>query len=338
MKHLPFKLSKKGKFWHYIIHINGQRKRGSTKATSKELAVLHANKIYNDLYQKGHGLATPKMQIKDFVDEHIRQGRNILSSEWLYTKERTLANFLAFLHDLRVSALNEITLEHLEAYKALQLKKNRPTTVSNIMKVIGALLNHAHRLDFIQKNPIVQLSKISGIQRNKKRFLSKSEIEVVLDATKGTYLEDFVLTAIYTGLRRRELIHLEYDDVDITKKLLYVSNKEQHQTKSRKERVLPLHKKLWPVFEKRRDGLCFPYRGRLIQEDTASRNFKSMVLKAGLEDVGLHTLRHTFVSHCLMSGVSMWEVSRWAGHSSSYITELYGHLCPDRREIDRLEI
>ncbi len=85
-------------------------------------------------------------------------------------------------------------------------------------------------------------------------------------------------------------------------------------------------------------GLCFPYDGRAILENTASRNFKDLVNKAGLEDVDLHTLRHTFISHCLMLGVSMWEVSQWAGHSNSYVTELYAHLCPNRREVDRLDI
>lgn len=237
-----------------------------------------------------------------------------------------------------MESLDEIKLKHLERYKAFRLERNKPKTVSNIMMVIGALLNHALRLEYIDKNPFTRLSKTRGIERNKKRFLSREEIEVVLNATKGTYLENFVLVAVCTGLRRRELIHLEFSDVDFERHLLYVRNKEGFQTKSRKERVVPLHIKLWPFFEKKRVGLCFPYRGRLIQEDTASRNFKEMVTKVGLKDVGLHTLRHTFISLCLMDGISMWEVSRWAGHSSSDITELYGHLCPNRREIDRLEI
>lgn len=339
MEHLPYKLKKKGKFWHYTIHINGQRKRGSTKSTSRDLAVRYANKAFNDLYQRGHALSTPKISLRDMVGKHMeRCGMKNLAPEWLYTKELTLNNFIDFVRNRGISRVNQLKPEDFEDYMGLQLKKNKPVTVKNIMKVIKALMNDACRLGYIQKNPMDDLPRIDGIKKNRKRFLSKIEIGVVLDAVNGMYLENFVLTAIYTGLRRRELIHLEFGDVDFHKKLLYVRNKEGFQTKSRRERVLPLHKKLWPFFKEKNSGLCFPYEGRIANEDTATRNFKTMIGRAGVEDVGLHTLRHTFVSHCLMSGVSIWEVSKWAGHASSYVTELYGHLCPDRREIDRLDI
>ena len=334
----PYSLKKVGKYWHYDFRVNGERYRGSTKAVSKELAVRYADNYYLELYEAGSNLSNEKKDIKSFIVEHVRQGLHSLSPDWLYTKERTLEKFRDFLHGMRVYELSEIQLEHLEAYKTLQLEKNRPSSARNTMQVISTMLNHAAKHDYIRKNPALQLSKIKGIEKNKKRFLSKDESKAVLVATKGTYLAMFVLVAIYSGLRRRELIHLEFSDVDFKKKLLYVRNKGGYQTKSRKERVLPLHRELWSFFKGKSEGLCFPYEGRIIQEDTASRNFKTMMTNAGLDDVGLHTLRHTFVSHCLMSGVSMWEVSRWAGHSSSYVTELYGHLEPDRREIDRLDI
>ena len=140
-------------------------------------------------------------------------------------------------------------------------------------------------------------------------------------------------------MRRRELIHLEYQDIDINRKLVHVRNKTHFTQKSRKERVFPLHRKLLPIFEGNKPGYCFLYEGsKIIQEDTASRNFKELMLKIGLTDVGLHILRHTFVSQCLMAGISMWEVAKWVGHSTTHVTELYGHLCPERREIDKLHI
>jgi integrase len=71
--------------------------------------------------------------------------------------------------------------------------------------------------------------------------------------------------------------------------------------------------------------------------NVVTRSFVDITRKQGLKDVTVHTLRHTFISHCLMHGLSPWEVGKWVGHSSVYITELYGHLSPDRREIDRLK-
>ncbi|MBC6930371.1 MAG: hypothetical protein DWB56_15685 [Candidatus Jettenia sp.] len=75
---------------------------------------------------------------------------------------------------------------------------------------------------------------------------------------------------------------------------------------------------------------CFKKDGKIIHEDRASRDFIALVEKVGLTDIGLHTLRHTFISQCLMAGISIWEVAKWVGHSTAYMTELYGHLCPNR--------
>lgn len=96
-------------------------------------------------------------------------------------------------------------------------------------------------------------------------------------------------------MRRSELINLKYEDMDIKRKPIYVRNKDEFQTKSRKERVLPMHQKLFKTFSKPENGYCF------------------------------------------MNNISPWEAGKWVSHSSVYITELYGHLCHDRRKIDRLE-
>ncbi|MBI5795896.1 MAG: hypothetical protein HZA47_06210 [Planctomycetes bacterium] len=47
---------------------------------------------------------------------------------------------------------------------------------------------------------------------------------------------------------------------------------------------------------------------------------------------------HSHTSHAPMFGISIWEVAKWLGYSTTYVTELYGYLCPERREIDRLDI
>ena len=116
-----------------------------------------------------------------------------------------------------------------------------------------------------------------------------------------------------------------------------MKNKEEFQTKSRKERVFPIHKKLFKLFNKKKSGYCFTReQGVKLNKDVVTRTFTGIVRKLELKDVTLHTIRHTFISHSLMAGVSIWEVAQWVGHSTSHMTELYGHLCTDRREIDKL--
>jgi site-specific recombinase XerD len=50
---------------------------------------------------------------------------------------------------------------------------------------------------------------------------------------------------------------------------------------------------------------------------------------AGLSDVRIHDLRHTFASLLVNKGVSLYEVQTLLGHSSMQMTQRYAHLAPD---------
>ncbi len=341
-----YKIYKRNKTYHYYFRLNNIVYRGSTKTHSRELAKEFIQKIYNEIYLNQYNIKSSKVKISDFIEHHLEVKSNTISRDWSYTKECLLKKFLTYTQEIGLNYLSNIELKHLEDYQTNLLKTKKPKSVKNEIKVIGSMLNHALKSGYIKENPAklldsitIEKNKITNIGKSKQRFLTPNEIIKVFKAVSGTYLENLVLTALYSGMRRRELIHLEYEDIDYKKKLIYVRNKADFKTKSRKERVVPLHKNLFPLFKKKKSGYCFLYDdNRLIQEDTATRNFKQWCEEAKVLNVGLHTLRHTFISYSLMAGVSTWEVGQWAGHSSDYITEQYGHLCPKRREIDKFTI
>ena len=56
------------------------------------------------------------------------------------------------------------------------------------------------------------------------------------------------------------------------------------------------------------------------------KQFQSVVKKAGLKDVTLHTCRHTFASTLVRSGIDLVTVARLMGHSTTRMTEKYSHL------------
>jgi integrase len=80
----------------------------------------------------------------------------------------------------------------------------------------------------------------------------------------------------------------------------------------------------------------FTYRGHRIKYMDAT--LKKVVKRAGLENVTLHTLRHTFASHLVMAGVSLMEVQQLMGHRSYETTLQYAHLSEDhvKKQVNRL--
>jgi len=146
------------------------------------------------------------------------------------------------------------------------MKSGKPKTAKNHLTTIASMFNHAVERDYIHKNPAKnkKLMRFSQIQKNKVRFLFKYEIKLILNAVKDTFLYELVLCGIYTGMRRSELINLEFEDIGYKRKLIYVRNKEEFQTKSRKERVFPMHKKLFKLFNNKKNEYCFT-RGRLCE-------------------------------------------------------------------------
>lgn len=335
---MNYSLKKRGKHYHYYFRINKKRFRGSTDTETKEYAKKFVESLYKQHYFNKYKISNAKTRIDEFIDYHLENTQINISKDWHYTKTCLLKMFFNYIQEKNLNYLDEIEFSHVEAYKAKLLKSSKPKTAKNNLMVVSTLLNHAVKLGHIQENPVKELDPIRQIQKNKKRFLSKDEIKIVLNAVKDTCLFDLVRCGIYTGMRRGELINLEFEDVDYKGKLIYVRNKEEFQTKSRKERVLPIHQKLFTFFKGKKKGYYFTNdKGEQFKKQFVTVKFVEIANSLKLKDVSLHTLRHTFISHALMMGITPWEVGKWVGHSSVYITELYGHLCPNRREIDKID-
>lgn len=334
-------LYKRNKRWHYRFSFHGKEYRGSTYTETKELANLYAQKIYKELYITKNHIKHPNIILEDFIKYHLNSQENNLAKMWAYTKKKLLNKFSSFCKEHHIEFLNDINLELLEKYKAGLLKQNKPKTVQNTLGVIQTMLKHAVKLKYIQENPVTQLDAIRGVQKNKQRYLTQNEIKTLLEGSGKHYFKDLVLVGVYTGMRRGELVNLCFEDVDLNKKIIYVKNKEDFTTKSRKERVLPLHQNLYQFFSdnKNKKGYCFLKDGQLFNLKSLTLNFIRLCNSLNLKDVSLHTLKHTFISWCLIEGISIFKVAKWAGHSTTHITELYSHLCPEdttQRDIDKL--
>ncbi len=178
-------------------------------------------------------------------------------------------------------------------------------------------------------------------QRN--RYLTPEEISRLMEACPP-YLRRIVQAALLTGLSRKDLLGLKWDQV--RNGFIYVT---RSKTKAPLEVPIcgDLEKLLKEIRLAQRPGTehIFTYtkkvekiRGRKVIDPGASRplkdvgtGFSSACRRAGIRDFRFHDLRHTFASHLAMSGIPLITISKLLGHASINMSLRYAHLSPDHK-------
>ena len=150
-----------------------------------------------------------------------------------------------------------------------------------------------------------------------------------------SWLIPFVTVAAYTGLRLGELVELRWRDVDLAGRKLFVRNRDEVRTKSRRDRAVPLATPAVDALAStgvgRGDELVFGgASGRAVNREYASKAFLKYRRAASLPDeIHFHSLRHTCASWLVQGGVSLVRVKEILGHASIQTVMRYAHLAPD---------
>ena len=171
------------------------------------------------------------------------------------------------------------------------------------------------------------------------RFLSPDEVERIVTAIREgadahAWLADLVTVAVHTGLRRGELVNLQWNAIDLDRRSLVVANTETFTTKSGKERKVPLSATAVEVLNRLAEtaaGASYVFAsstGR-VTGDYASHAFLRYAREAGIQDAHFHHLRHTACSWLAQRGVPVEVIRKFAGHSSVTVTEKYMHVGED---------
>jgi len=201
------------------------------------------------------------------------------------------------------------------------------------MSVLRHALHLARKWGYLDRVPAMELPKKP---EGRKRYLSEEELLRLLEAcadSKNHYLLAIVVHAVNTGMRKREILTLTWEHVDLTSDFGLNARLELHHTKNGKPRGVPLNRvcvevltdlaplpaqRVGPLF-KARDGMAGG------QMRTA---FESACKRAGILHCRFHDLRHTAASHFVMRGRSLQEVKEVLGHSDFRMTLRYAHLSP----------
>lgn len=161
--------------------------------------------------------------------------------------------------------------------------------------------------------------------------LSKNEVVRLFKATPNLKHKLALLLIYSSGLRVSELINLLKSDVSIDRQAIHI-----RRTKSRQDRYVPLAKSVIPYLKKYYQEFR-PVRWLMEGQYSGQYSARSLqnVFSRALQNsrvdayATLHTLRHSYATHCLENGYNLKSVQAVLGHRSLKTTEVYLHIAKD---------
>jgi integrase len=199
------------------------------------------------------------------------------------------------------------------------------------------MFREAENWEYLEKNPAGKV-KFLKLPKPTIRFLTDEEIDDFLHVcgeSKSQHLYPVVFTALRTGMRRGEIFHLRWADVDFKRNVISVVAREDHQTKNYDSRTIPMTPALFDELRRQPRRLDSEYvfwktDGKPLNK---LQSFERAVRRAMRIDkmpyFRFHDLRHTFASHLVMKGVDIRTVQVLLGHQDIRMTMRYAHLAPD---------
>jgi integrase len=229
-------------------------------------------------------------------------------------------------------ALDEIKAEHIvDVVARMKAKGLAASTANRVLVILRYIYNLAikWRMPGIASNPTTGIELGPEIQRN--RYLTKEEAQVLSAAIandENRTAANAIMLLLLTGARRNEITQARWEHVFWDERKLRVPI-----SKSGKPRWISLSSSAIGLLRSipRCAGNDYIFPAPTTGRPSPSLWFpwKRIRDRAGLGDVRLHDLRHSFASFLVNEGVSLYVVQGLLGHANAKTTQRYAHLQSD---------
>lgn len=332
-----------------------QIQRSFTGKTQKEVR----EKMQAAAVEVNQGTYTPpqKMTVGEWLDIWQRDYLGSVKIGTVATYRTAINKHLRpGLGAIRLSELRNHTIQiFINSMEGLSV-----STVRNNYQVLHTALEKAVKLDYIPRNP-ADGCELPRKEQREVRPLEDNQAAALLEAAKGTNVECLLAVALFTGMRKSEVLGLTWDCVDfaagtinINKQLVKdgrAKNGYFQSPKSGKPRVITPAPIVFKTLKRQRAkqtemqlrvGVLWhnPYdlvftteTGGAFDQKRADRGFNTAAAKAGLTGFHFHSLRHTFAVNSLRAGENIKTVQESLGHATAAFTlDKYGHVTDRMRK------
>lgn len=304
--------------------------------------------------------------------------------EWLWSykrnsvKQKTFDQYETILRTHIIPDIGDIRLADLKTMHIQRIiNKMYDSGLSHrtieVMKIVmHAALKQAQRNKLVGEN-VCENVVLPRKQPKRIRVLNEDEQTKLIAALKDNYIGRGLLFALYTGMRRGEVLALKWSDYDKNEKTISITkalsrvrtyNKDGNKTMftvttpktDTSIRTVPLIDKAVELLAEHKrkqerymelvgdyytdnDLIFSSSRGDYLDPGNFNRKLNKTVKKIGIAQISPHALRHSFATRGLEAEVSLKAMQELLGHSSITVTgDIYTHILKEqkRKEISKL--
>ncbi len=284
--------------------------------------------------------------LNDFFDEHFYPYIEYRKKRPEHDKQQYDKHIRKIIGHLPVRELGNQVLDQWTRQQII--KKLKPSTINKHIFLLNRILNIATRWGIVRQNVFHDrsLQKLPTGDY-KQRFLTEREVVALLDACKKDrhpFVYLFAKLLILTGARKGEARLARWRDFDRANRIwtvpvsksgrsrrIVLSDAADHLLDELASRNMNLEIAVTPndyLFTNPRTGTCY---------DSFYAAWHRIRDVAGLPEVRIRDLRHSFASFLINKGASIYEVQQLLGHHHISMTQRYAHLLPNTLR-NRVEI
>lgn len=318
---------------------------GDTDSCDLDRAQLLARKFVSKLYApEAAEMAMPSLAAQALTFERyaldiylpsVKARKKSLGTDVSLLKNHLLPTFGA----RRMAEIKPLDVQSF--VNTLSAKGMAPASRNRILMLFKFMFNSAIKWEVkgVTTNPC---KGISDLQENNKmeRFLSSDEaqrLRAAIAESANLMLGPIVQLMMLTGCRRGEALNAKKTDFDLERGSWLLPN-----PKGGKARHIPMNERAIETvraalllgqslnrdFEQTEYVFANPRTGLPFEQIYFSWNAARK--KAGLEDLRMHDLRHSFASAMVNSGMTLYDVKEILGHANIKTTQRYAHLSNHR--------
>jgi integrase len=315
--------------------------------------------------ESGTYVTPEKLTFKAFVDQWKRK------HVFVDLADKTIDNYLLQLDNRIVPYFENLymdqvktmhILDYLEFLRTPEARmdgKKNPLGSATIVynyRILRSLFGKAVEWNILKKNPMIGIKKPNEDDVGEMQYYEEAEIGALFLALENEplHLRSLVILAITTGMRRAELLGLEWKYIDLDRGILEIKNtipkfkngkpvvKGTKNKKTRKIALSPsvvaelqMYYEEWMrernmITELWEDGkfeylFCHP-NGKPLNPERLTKHWTAFYRRHKLRPIRLHDLRHTSVSWMIYQKVHLAAIAKRVGHSNTKMMSIYGHI------------